>query len=296
LLPDRSKRFFNRGLQIPGALAWSTIAVRVDNNWKFFDPGVRYFNPGMSRWQAEGVEGLIIDQSPTWVLTPISPPEKSRETRVATLRLDEDGTLEGDVSVEFTGHLAIIKKEQNDDDSPNQREESLKAAVKNRMSTADVTNIVIENVTDPTKPFIYKYHVRIPNYAQRTGKRLFLQPAYFEKGIAPAFASTTRKYSVYFQFPWSEEDKVTITLPKGYAPDSPDRPPAINVNGLCHYEIKMGLSKDNSILVYNRSFFFGNERILLFPVEGYPQMKRLFDTINKSDNHTVALKQAVPTN
>src|SRR6185295_12050236 len=106
----------------PGALAWSTIAVRVDNSWKFFDPGVRYVNPGMSRWQAEGGEGLIIDQSPTWVMTPISPPEKSRETRVATLRLDEDGTLEGDVSIEFTGHLAIIKKEQNDDDSPNQRE------------------------------------------------------------------------------------------------------------------------------------------------------------------------------
>jgi hypothetical protein len=296
LLPDRSKRFFDRNVQIPGALPVSTIAVRVGESWQFFNPGVRYVNTGMSHWQQEGVDALIVDQSPTWVMTPISTPEKSRETRVATLKLDEDGTLEGDVTVEYSGHLAIFRKEQNDDDSPNQREETLKKAVKNRLSTAELTNIVIENVTDPTKPFVYKYHVRIPEYAQRTGKRLFLQPNYFEKGSAPFFASGARKYSVYFHFPWSEEDKVTITLPKGYAPDNADAPVSIDVRGICHHGVRMGLSKDGSTLMYTRSFFFGNEKILLFPVQGYSEIKRLFDAINKSDNHTIALKQTAATN
>lgn len=296
LLPDRGQRFFERNVLIPGALSYSTIAVRVGGIWKFFDPGVHYINTGMSRWQVEGVDALIVDKSPTWTMTPISTPEKSRETRVAALRLDENGTLEGDVSIEDTGHLAIQKKEQFDDDSPDQREESLKAAMKQRLSTAELTDITIENVTEPAKPFVYKYHVRIPDYAQHTGRRLFLQPGYFEKGIAALFASSARRYPVYFHFAWSEEDKVTISLPKGYVLDNADAPPPINAGGVCRYAVKMELTKDASTLIYKRSFSFGNDAILLFPAEGYGQIKRLFDAINNSDNHTIALKQSASAN
>ena len=68
--------------------------------------------------------------------------------------------------------------------------------VKNRLSSAELTNIVIENATDPVKPFIYKYHVRVPGYAQQTGKRLFFQAGYFVKGIEPLFSAGTRRLSV----------------------------------------------------------------------------------------------------
>jgi hypothetical protein len=32
--------------------------------------------------------------------------------------------------------------------------------------------------------------------------------------------------------------------------------------------------------------------MILFPVEGYGQLKNFFDTLHKQDNHTVTLKQA----
>ncbi len=180
--------------------------------------------------------------------------------------------------------------------SPNQREENLKEAVKNRLSSAELTKIAIENVTDPAKPFIYKYHVRVPGYAQRTGKRLFLQPAFFQKGLGALFASSTRKYPIYFHYGSSEDDKVTIKLPPGYAPDNPDSPAPINAGNICHYTVKMGVAKDASMLIYNRSFFFGGENVPLFPADGYPQLKQLFDAINKADNHTIAFKQNTPAN
>jgi hypothetical protein len=47
-------------------------------------------------------------------------------------------------------------------------------------------------VTDPSKPLVYQYKIRIPNYAQKTGKRLFLQPGFFEYGAAPMFSTATR--------------------------------------------------------------------------------------------------------
>src|SRR6185503_10757869 len=241
LLPDRGKRLFNRNEVIPGTLKPSNIAVKIGEEWRFFDPGLPYVPPGMLRWQEEGVDALLVAASPTWVKTPMTSAEKSKEKHTAQLRLDEHGTLEGDVTLEFTGHLAVERKVFNEDDSPEQREETLKQGVKSRLSSAELTNIIIENATDSSKPFVYKYHVRVPDYAQRTGKRLFFQPAYFQKGISALFSASTRTYPVYFHFPWSEEDKVTIALPKGFTLDNADRPSPVVAGEVCKHEIKMAV-------------------------------------------------------
>jgi hypothetical protein len=291
LLPDRGRRFFDKNVVIPGALRPAAIAVRQGETWKFYDPSFKYFTPGMLRWQEEGVDGLVAGSRPEWIKTPMSPPEKSKEKRVANLTLDENGTLEGDVTIEYTGHLGIERKLLNDDDSPVQREENLKEAMKARLSSAELTNIVIENATDPAKPFIYKYHVRVPGYAQRTGKRMFLQPGFFHKGIDAMFSAGTRKYPIYFHFPWSEEDQITFTLPKGYALDNADRPGPITAGPVCKHEVKMSVTKDQRTLTYNRYFHFGAEDSILFPVETYEPIKRLFDEINRADNHMITLKQ-----
>lgn len=291
LVPDRGRSLFDKNVVIPGALRPSNIAVRSGDSWKFFDPGLRYITPGMLRWQEEGVDALIVGAPAIWTKTPLSPPANSKEKRVATLQLDENGTLEGDVTVEFTGHLAVERKVFNDEDSPQQREENLKEAVKKRMSSAELTNIIIENATDPTKPFIYKYHVRVPEYAPRTGKRLFLQPAFFRRGIAALFSAGTRRHPIYFRFPWSEEDKITISLPKGYVLENADRPAPITASGVCGLEIGMGVTTDKTTLIYNRTFYFGGKDMILFPVETYPTLKRIFDEVERADNHMITLKQ-----
>ena len=296
LLPDREQRFFDRNVIVPRALRASAIAVRSGETWKFFDLGSKYVTPPMLPWQEEGVDGLLADSQPEWLRTPMSSPDKSKEKRTATFTLDENGTLEGDVSIQYTGHLGVERKKLNDDDSPVQREENLKEAVKGRMSSAELTNIVVENATDPVKPFVYKYHVRVPGYAQRTGKRIFFQPGYFHKGIEALFSAGTRRYPIYFHFPWSEEDRITITLPKGYALDNADRPAPINVQEICKHEINMGVTKDQTQLIYQRNFLFGGKDAILFPVSTYDHMKRLFDEISRADNHMITLKQAVSSN
>lgn len=296
LLPDRGERFFDRNLYIPGAVRPAGIAIRWGESWKFYDPSFKYIEPGMLRWQEEGVDALIADSSVTWIKTPMSPADKSKEKRVANLTLDENGTLEGDVTIEYTGHLGVERKILNDDDSPVQREDNLKEAVKARLSSAELSNIVIENVTDSVKPFIYKYHVRVPDYAQRTGKRLFFQPGFFQKGIDALFSAGTRKYPIYFHFPWSEQDEVSIDLPKGYALDNADRPAPINAGAVSQHEIAIGITTDQKTLKFKRKFSFGGNGSILFPVETYDQIKRLFDEIHKADNHMITLKQTTPGN
>ncbi|MGI9035406.1 MAG: hypothetical protein ACR2GD_05140, partial [Pyrinomonadaceae bacterium] len=58
-----------------------------------------------------------------------------------------------------------------------------------------IQDFTIENVTDPEKPFVYTFKIVVPNYASRTGKRLFFQPNVFERGASSQFAASTRKFS-----------------------------------------------------------------------------------------------------
>jgi hypothetical protein len=146
-----------------------------------------------------------------------------------------------------------------------------------------------------TKPLVYTFHVRVPNYAQRTGKRLFLQPAFFQHGKEPLFATTDRKYPIYFHYPWSEDDRVDMELPKGYAFDNADAPAPFGSGNISAYKVTMQASTDGTLLIYKRNFFFGGDGTILFPVTSYGALKGYFDMLHKQDNHSIALKQAAAT-
>lgn len=291
LAPDRGDLFFNKAIANAYFLNPSNIAVRLGEEWKFYNPGYNYIPIGMLRWQEEGLEALITDpKQPVWVNIPLSTHDKSLVKRSGKLKLSEDGTLEGDVKVEFSGHLAMERKEENDDDSPTQREETLNYEVKARLSTAELSDVKIENVNDPVKPFVYSFHLRVPGYAQRTGKRIFLQPAFFQRGTGSLFSTSERKYEIYFHYPWQELDELTIDLPAGYALDNADAPVPFNGGEVSDYKPSLKVTADKRTLVYRREFFFGGGGNILFPVGAYPQLKRYFDEIHKRDGHTISLK------
>jgi hypothetical protein len=295
-LADRSDVFFDRSFADDYFIQAYDIAVRVDGQWRFYDPASTYVPFGMLRWQEESQHALLSDpKEPAWVKTPLSPPEKTKEKRTAKMKLMEDGTIEGDVKVEYFGHFAVERKEWDDDDSPAQREETLRENIRSRLSTAEFADIKVENVTDPIKPFVYSYRIRVPGYAQRTGKRLFLQPAFFQRGIGPLFPASTRSHAIYFHYPWSEEDDVTIELPPGYALDSADAPAPFNGGDVSAYKPTLSVTKDGKMLLYKRIFFFGGGETILFSRETYGQLKNYFDMVHKEDNHTITLKQSAST-
>ncbi len=160
------------------------------------------------------------------------------------------------------------------------------------MSAAEITNLSVENFEDPVKTLAYSYKIRIPNYAQKTGKRLFLQPGFFEYGSNPAFSTATRTHSIYFPYPWSEEDEITIELPNNFQIDSADAPAKVaDPSNIGSLDINIGIDRATNALIYKRKFHFGGNGKILFPVSVYQPMKNLFDGFHKADTHTITLKQ-----
>ena len=185
---------------------------------------------------------------------------------------------------------------ENYDKSDNKREEDLREDMKRRFSTAEVSNLKIENLADSNKPLVQTLKIRVPQYAQKTGKRLFVQPSFFEYGQPSMFSSATRKYDVCFQYPWSQNDELEIDLPPGYALDNAEKPAPFGSGDISQYKVNMGITNDQRTLILHREFFFGGRGILLFPQTSYSQVKLLFDELHKSDEHTITLKQSAGSN
>ena len=290
-LSDRSELFFKPEMANEAFIHPGAIAVKLGEGWKFYDPGVKFLPPGMLVWYEEGVWALLVGNGGVWQRTPLSDYGKSVTKRIGRFKLLEDGTVEGTVRMEYEGQPGLINKLDSYDDSDAKREESLKNEVKARMSTAELSNIRFENMNEPRKPLVCTYNIRVPEYAQKTGKRLFLQPSFFEHGESALFPTAERKYDVYFHYPWSEVDDIEFELPAGYALDSAERPAPFSASGISEYNAEMGVTKDQHTLVIKRKFFFGAGGNIVLPASTYSQLKMVFDRLHKSDEHTITLKQ-----
>ena len=290
---DRSDVFFDSTLPNSYFLGTYDIAVKVGSDWRFYNPGNRYVPLGMLGWREEGVKALIPDsKEPQWAITPYSAPARTVQRRTGKLRLLDDGTIEGDVSVELTGHFAMDEKEVHDALTPMEQEQEVIGGIKSRMSTAQISAISVENAKDPSKPIVMRYHIRVPQYAQRTGRRLFFQPGFFAKGEAAMFTGSTRRYPLYFPFSWSEEDDITIELPPGFELESAESPAVAKVPDILLLETKMATSADGRTLHYDRKFTFGGTQTLLFPAAQYNGVKQLFDKVYEVNTHMLTVRES----
>lgn len=297
LAGDRSENFFSaEKYPFPSFIEMAGIAVKVGKEWRYFDACTPFLPFGSLTWNRENVRAMLIgDGGYLWITVPMSDHMASPAKRTGRFSLSAEGTLEGTVKIEYGGHQAIERRRDEHRDSPSKREENIKDQIKSRISTAEITDLVISNFDDNTKPLTYTFKVRVPNYALKAGRRLIVQPGFFEHGSDAVFTSATRTYSIYFPYPWSEEDDIEIQLPKGFAPDNPDAPGELkDSQGISRLKIGMAVSNTGNILSYKRSFHFGGGGKTLFPATSYQPLKALFDAFHRADTHAISIKQTAP--
>lgn len=290
---DRTGSFFSP-LKHPFAsfLHRACVAVWVKSEWKYFNPGVPYVPYGYLTWNEEGVTAMLIGETEfTWRNTPITDQDKSPVKRTAQLSLGDDGTLEGTIKFEYSGQQAISRRRDLYNASDAKQKEEAEEQIKGRMSTAEISDLTIENVNDTTKPLTYSMKIRVPSYAQRTGQRLFIQPGFFEFGVSPMFSSATREHNIHFAYPWSEHDSVDISLPANFDLDTPSQPaPISDSRKIGSLNVAINYEKATNTLHYRRDFHFGGGSNVLFPTEAYKALKGLFDAFHKADSHMMTLR------
>jgi hypothetical protein len=290
---DRSKMFTALRNIDESFLELAAIGVKLPAGWKYFSPGNKFLRAGQLPWIRESsMAELVSEKQFQWVETPYSDFQASLTRRTGNFELHEDGSLTGTAMLEMSGQPALAYRMENYDETPEKRADMLTEDVKRQISTAEVSDVSVEGLNDPLKPLVMKYAVKIPNYAQKTGKRLFLQPGYFEYGSNPAFSSSDRKYDIFFRYPWSEQDTIEIKYPASFDLDNADAPEDVaDPKNIGADRIVIRVNRPAGILHYERSFHFGGNGAVLFDSKMYPPLKGMFDAFHAADTHTLTLKQ-----
>jgi Domain of Unknown Function with PDB structure (DUF3857) len=190
----------------------------------------------------------------------------------------------------YSGHEAFDQRIELADKTDVQRADSIKDQLTRMYPDSEVTAVRVAGYDNPDQPVTVQYHIRITGYAQRTGKRLLIQPFYFQRGAAPLFSSSERRYPVVFRYAFNEDGTVIITVPAGFKLDHADRPPNLNFGPPGGYQIDIAMRGNE--LVCTRSLTFGDKGFLQFPVSSYGAVKQGFDEIHRRDDHTLSLIEA----
>jgi len=288
--PDRSQCLFTSSSPTPYLLTRQCAVVNALGRWRAVDPSAADLPPDMLPWELQGVDMLIPDPTePQFLRSPVGTPEQSLERRTASLKLSPDGTVEGEITDEMTGQSAATWRAHLRDHSAVDKEKKVIDSAKANLSAAEVTDIRFDPGSDPSGPFRITYHVRVPAYAQRTSQRLFLQPAFFQRGETQTFTAAKRESPIFFDYAWSETDMVTIELPPGFHLESTPPSTPILLPGVGRHSAQIRHTEDGRQIQFLHSILFGENGTIAFPAEEYPKLKKAFEDFRTQDQTVLSI-------
>jgi hypothetical protein len=296
LMADRNQPSFDVSFRNGYFLRHAAIAVKFDSGWRFYDPASIFGPHDLITAEREGLPALLCDpREPMFLSMPTSNADQNLERLRASLELKEDGSIEGNLEKHCKGHRAVSRRLGLLGQSDAQRQEAFKREIAAMLSTAEVSDVSIENAGDSEKPLVYRCHVRVAAYAQRAGRRILFVPDVFRQNAKAVFTATTRKNPVYFPYAETEDDEVTIEIPSDFEFEVPRVPAAIRLGTLGEYQVHATIQSRNK-LMYTRRFVISQPGGARVPAENYGYLKSLFGAMANADSQMFILRRSVTPN
>jgi len=98
------------------------VLVKLNGKEVYCDPATAFAPFGLLSWPETGVQGLRLDkEGGGWVTTTLPPSSDSRIERKADLKLTETGSLEGKLTVTFSGWRRLAENRERNEDATNRK-------------------------------------------------------------------------------------------------------------------------------------------------------------------------------
>ena len=273
---DRYARTFTRLLLWFGQLDGVAVLVNANGKNMVLDPGTRFCSFGELDWQHSSATALSFKPGGTFLTTPDGKP--STLHRTANLELSSDGSVKGEITLEFNGQEALSRRlEGLATDEAGKRKLLEDEVLTWFPSGSQVKMLDAKGWESTDDPLIARFHVDAPLYAATAGKRL-VAPAYFMPSpFKNLFSQASRSYPMAFSFPFAEQDEITLQLPPGYALEDP-----LNARkaGLPDAGYEISGSMQENKLVITRNFHIDD---ISFPPEKYTLLKNFFKVVQGGD-------------
>ena len=217
-VPSRSEHFFNEKTLNDADLDWSIAVVKVAGHDLYLDPGTPFVPFGLLSWAKTNEKGLKLDKDGgSWILTPLPESSASEIKRKADLKLTEEGNLEGKITISYTGLESCSRRlsERNQDDVG--KKKYFEDLLKEYIPTA--ADVELKNEPDwksTEKPLVAEFEVKIPGWVSSAGHNFIMPVGLFGGTEKHIFEHANRVNPVYFHYPFTKQDDVTVTIPTGW--------------------------------------------------------------------------------
>ncbi|HVG92135.1 MAG TPA: DUF3857 and transglutaminase domain-containing protein, partial [Alphaproteobacteria bacterium] len=222
MVPDRRRRFFVHDWTSQRQIDSIIASVNLNGKEMYLEPGTRFCPYGFVRWNHTVIDALKLDRKGgTFIKAPPMGYDKSVTSRNANMTLNEDGSLKGSVVLEFKGAEALEHRLDAIDRDEAGRKKDLEDELKQWLPTGTIVKMAIaQGWDDGDAPLVARFDVEVPNYATLAGKRLLIPAFLFQSKGNQAFAHAQRKCPLYFPYPFTDNDIVTLKVPSGFTLES----------------------------------------------------------------------------
>jgi hypothetical protein len=288
-LTARDENFFHRTFADSFQFNSEVAAVLSQGReTRFFDPGTPGCPSGLLSWEKEGVPALVYDkESPEFITTPVSAASCNVAAQTLIVSLLPDGRSNVKAALELGGQRALDVRSALKGRNPEDQRARLALKLRESApaSAIDESSIKVTGADAWEGPVKISYNFIAPLFAPPTEKRFLLRPALLAHKDESLLTSPRRTNSVYFPYPWSEEDRIEIQLPDGFTPEQ--LPDDVNVNiGVGSYQSSYKQEKDRVVFTRNLTV----NGFIIAP-QLYQTLKSFFDRAHEGDRGVLFLKR-----
>ncbi len=282
----RDDRFFNKNMMNARDLGTNVVLVKLNGKDMYLDPGAAYTPFGMLPWSISGVAGLKLDrEGGTWVTTPNAEGSASQIIRKADLSLTTEGSLEGKLTVTFTGLEAVWRRVDERHEDEAHRKKFLEDYIKETVPVGievDLTNKPDWSSSAPA--LVAEYSLKVPGWVSGAGRRALMPVGLFSGPEKHMFEHTTRVHPLYFHYMFEKADDVRIELPLGWQVGSLPQP-VNNDAKLLVYTMKVENNKGTLHLERRLK-----SSILSLELKYYPALRNFYQSVRSADEQQIVLQ------
>jgi transglutaminase superfamily protein len=283
---SRESRLFDKDVLTFGQLDSEIAEVHVSGKTVYLDPGTRFCPYGLVRWMRTGTAAMDMADPGGLFATPGANNESAIMNRSATVALRPDGSLKGDLYVSYTGGEALERRLSALDTDEAGRKKELEEEVKNWLPAhAKVQLTASDGWEKEYEPLTATFEIDLPEFASVAGKRLLVPVTLFQQNKKKrAFKDGPRKYPIYYHYPFTEEDHVTLQLPDGYSAESLIQPLAAK---LPYARFTTTATAAGTRVQMERSLAFNG---IFFQPNHYDELKDFFNKVQAGDDQQIVLQ------
>ena len=276
---DRDKNLFEPAYIDTSQLDDVIVIASLNGKEVYLDPGARFCPYGQLAWAHSWATGVRqVDGGTSIAQAGPLAYKDTILTRTAELGLSDDGMASGTVTLSYSGQAAMLMRQRETGeaaaDTKQRFEEELRPMLPGGMNLHVIS---IANLENSEKPLEIVYGVSGP-IGTVSGHRLLVQEALLRNDERERFTEPTRKYPVYFHYPYQATDVVVLKLAPGLKLEAAPNDQASAALDIMAYKVSVRSSGDTLRLVRSVAV-----NAVILPATDYPKLREFFGGLRSAD-------------